>query len=129
MSWLRQCDVYMCVHMCFVYGRGRDGVRFTSSSLNPQQDLTHNVLCFWLSINICIWTHLNTDTPKTSSHMAYLRRPRQHAPVRWISHTLERQPLGACSLLWMAVIIFGHLARDTVTMETTKQWSSQPPSA
>lgn len=36
-----------------------------------------------------------------------------------------RQPLGVCSLLWMVVIIFRHLARDKVTMETTKQWSSQ----
>lgn len=36
-----------------------------------------------------------------------------------------RQPLGVCSLLWMVVIIFGHLARERVTMETSKQWSSR----
>lgn len=33
----------------------------------------------------------------------------------------KRQPLGVSSILWMVVIIFGLLARDYVTMETTKQ--------
>lgn len=41
----------------------------------------------------------------------------------------ETQPLGVRPLHWMVVMIFGHLARDRVTMATTKQQSSQQPSA
>lgn len=58
--------------------------------------------------------------------MKYLWRPRRHVHTSdgYYTHSVRR-PLGVCSLLWMVVIIFGHLARDGVTMETTKQWSGQ----
>lgn len=76
---------------------------------------------------LAVCEHVDSVEPRhawEASSTQDLCAPRCHGHSRWILHT-RCYTLEVCSLFWMLVIIFGHLAKDGVTMETTKQWSSQ----
>lgn len=84
------------------------------------------MFCFWLCTHAHTHTFILTHkhTCNKQSHKIPLEAQTARTHPMDITHSVK-WPLRVCSLLWMVVIIFGHLARDRVTMETTKQWSCQ----